>query len=252
MTHSDNIEISTLAERPELASRLYDISDTWPEFMARDLVGYALLGRVPEEFPQYCVVATEGGRPIARGYSVPFDAALDGREEMPDRGWDQVLAWAFDDLRRGRPLTTASALEITIDVGHLGRGLSHRMLAAMREAVRRQGLGALVAPVRPTAKHLRPRVPMAEYMREVRDDGLPADPWLRVHVRAGGTIEKAAAASMTVSGTPAEWRRWTGLPFDRDGEIEVPAALVPVHCDTRHDRVSYVEPNAWVRHGLRP
>ncbi|MFG3280879.1 N-acetyltransferase [Streptomyces sp. NPDC048111] len=252
MTHSDDIVISRLSERPELAARLYDLSDTWPEFIARDLVGQALLSRVPEEFPEYCVVATEGDRVVARGFSVPFNAALEGREEMPDRGWDQVLVWAFDDLRRGRPVTTASALEITIDVGHLGRGLSYRMLAAMRGAVERQGLGALVAPVRPTAKHLRPRVPMAAYLREVREDGLPSDPWLRVHVKAGGTIEKAAAASMTVSGTPAEWSRWTGLPFDRDGEVEVPSALVPVHCDTRHDRVSYVEPNVWVRHPLHP
>uniref|UniRef100_A0AAU2VEI9 N-acetyltransferase n=1 Tax=Streptomyces sp. NBC_00003 TaxID=2903608 RepID=A0AAU2VEI9_9ACTN len=252
MTDTENIEISTLAERPELTAQLYDISDKWPVFIARDLVGYALLSRVPEEFPQYCVVATEGDRLIARGYSVPFNATLEGREEMPDRGWDQVLTWAFDDLRRERPVTTASALEITIDLDHLGRGLSHLMLAALRDAVQRQGLGALVAPVRPTAKHLQPRVPMAEYMRQVRDDGLPADPWLRVHVRAGGTIEKAAAASMTVSGTPAEWSGWTGVPFDRDGEIEVPDALVPAHCDTRHDRVSYVEPNAWVRHGLCP
>lgn len=252
MTDTENIEISTLAERPELAAQLYDISNKWPEFIARDLVGYTLLSRVPEEFPQYCVVATEGDRLIARGYSVPFDATLEGREEMPDRGWDQVLTWAFDDLRRERPVTTASALEITIDLDHLGRGLSHLMLAALRDAVQRQGHDVLVAPVRPTAKHLQPRVPMAEYMRQVRDDGLPADPWLRVHVRAGGTIEKAAAASMTVSGTPAEWHRWTGVPFDRDGEIEVPDALVPAHCDTRHDRVSYVEPNAWVRHGLRP
>ncbi|MFI5703280.1 N-acetyltransferase [Streptomyces xanthochromogenes] len=249
MTHSNDIAISTLAERPELAARIYEMSDNWPEFIARDLIGYALLARVPEEFPQYCVVATEGDRVIARGFSVPFNATLDGREEMPDRGWDQVLAWAFDDARRGRPVTTASALEITVDLDHLGRGLSYRMLAAMRAAVGRQGLDALVAPVRPTAKHLRPRLPMAEYLREVRDDGLPADPWLRVHVKAGGTIVKAAA-SMTVSGTSAEWRRWTGLPFDRDGEIEVPAALVPVHCDTRHDRVSYVEPNVWVRHPL--
>ncbi|MFG2719016.1 N-acetyltransferase [Streptomyces sp. NPDC048416] len=252
MTDNEDIEISTLAERPDLAGRIYELNDTWPEFIARDLIGYALLARVPEEFPQYCVVATAGDRVVARGFSVPFNASLEGREEMPDRGWDQVLAWAFDDLRRGRPVTTASALEITIDADHLGRGLSSRMLAAMREAVGRQGLGALVAPVRPTAKHLRPRLPMAAYLSEVRDDGLPTDPWLRVHVKAGGTIEKAAPASMTVSGTLAEWRRWTGLPFDQDGETEVPGALVPAHCDTRHDRVSYVEPNVWVRHPLRP
>ena len=29
---------------------------------------------------------------------------------------------------------------------------------------------------------------MAEYARRLRDDGLPEDPWLRVHVRAGGEV----------------------------------------------------------------
>lgn len=53
---------------------------------------------------------------------------------------------------------------------------------------------------------------------------------------------------MTVSGTLAQWRRWTGHPFDRDGAVEVPGALVPVHCDTAHDHAVYVEPNVWIRH----
>jgi len=30
----------------------------------------------------------------------------------------------------------------------------------------------------------------------------------------------------------------------------VPKALVPVHCDVRHDHAVYVEPDVWVRHDL--
>ena len=40
------------------------------------------------------------------------------------------------------------------------------------------------------------------------------------------------------------------LAFDRDGDVVVPGALVPVHCDTAHDHAVYVEPNVWVRHDL--
>ncbi|MEC4016350.1 hypothetical protein QMK28_08495 [Streptomyces sp. H27-D2] len=163
-----------------------------------------------------------------------------------------MLVWAYDDQRRGHPVTTASALEITVDTEYLGRGLSYRMLAALLDAVGRQGHQALLAPVRPTAKHLQPRVPMAAYLRQRRADGLPTDPWLRVHVKAGGSIEKVAPASMTVSGSLSQWRHWTGLPFDRDGDVEVPSALVPVHCDTTHDHAVYVEPNVWIRHGVHP
>ncbi|MGW5121142.1 N-acetyltransferase [Streptomyces noursei] len=250
MTDVDALRISTLAERPALLPRIYEIAETWPAFVPHDPVATAFLGRVAEDFPAHCVVATDGDRVVARGLSVPFDATLDGREEMPDRGWDQVLTWAYRDRDRGLPGTpaTASALEVTVDTGYLRRGLSARLLGALRNAAGQQGHDVLWAPVRPTAKHREPHVPMADYVRRRRADGLPTDPWLRVHVRAGGTVGRIAAASMTVSGSLEQWRGWTGLPFDRDGRIDVPGALVPVHCDTAHDHAVYVEPNVWVRH----
>jgi hypothetical protein len=55
---------------------------------------------------------------------------------------------------------------------------------------------------------------------------------------------------MVVAGSLAEWRAWTGLPFDRTGDAIVPRALVPVHCDTGHEHAVYVEPNVWVEHNL--
>ncbi|WKX73207.1 N-acetyltransferase [Streptomyces sp. XD-27] len=252
MTDISALTITSLADRPSLISRVYEINETWPVFTPHDLVGSGLLSRVVEEFPQYCAVATDGDRVVARGLAVPFNAEADGREEMPDQGWDRVLSWAFRDRHRELPPTAASALEITVDTEYLGRGLSYGMLRALREAAGRHGHSVLLAPVRPTAKHLAPRVSMAEYIGRRREDGLPQDPWLRVHVKAGGVIAKVAPASMTVSGGLAQWRAWTGLPFDRDGAVEVPGALVPVHCDTAFDRAVYVEPNVWVRHDLRP
>lgn len=250
MADKDSIVITPLAERPSLLPRIYEIAETWPAFIPHDPVGGALLSRVAEDFPEYCVVATEGDRVIARGLSVPFNAGLDGRQETPDKGWDQVLVWAFRDQRQRHTPTVASALEITVDTAYLGRGLSYRVLAALRDAVGRQGHTTLLAPVRPTAKHLEPRVTMADYLRRQDSDGLPADPWLRVHVKAGGSIQRIAPASMTVSGSLAQWRQWTGLPFDTDGDIDVPGALVPVRCDTTHDQAVYVEPNVWVKHAV--
>ncbi|MER5895239.1 N-acetyltransferase [Streptomyces sp. NPDC001876] len=242
--------ITTLAARPELARAMDEMPDTWPEFVLEDLVGWANFPRIAVEFPEYVLVATDpDGAVVARGYSVPFALEAPGRGRLPVNGWDQVLLWALSDLRHGRTPDTVSAIEITVAEGHLGRGISGRMVAEMRENAGRLGFGELVAPVRPSAKHTDPSAPMEEYARRTRgEDGLPCDPWLRVHVRAGGVIEAVAPTSMTVSGSLAQWRAWTGLPFDAEGLVVVPGALVPVHCSTEHGYAVYVEPNVWVRH----
>ncbi|MBR7835671.1 hypothetical protein KDL01_20515 [Actinospica durhamensis] len=245
------LTITTLAERPELIERVYDLEDTWPAFMGGDALANALFHRVAVDFPQYCVMATDAeGTPVARGRSIPFQFGVPRREKLPDGGWDRVLTWAYNDRQFGRQVNAASALEIAIAPGHLGTGLSYRMLEALRAAVAAQGITTLVAPVRPNEKHLVPHLPMAEYAALTRPDGLPRDAWLRAHVRVGAVIEKLAPASMAIVGSLEQWRTWTGLPFDTEGEVLVPGALVPVTCHPAHDYAAYVEPNVWVRHDL--
>ncbi|MFB6712469.1 MULTISPECIES: N-acetyltransferase [unclassified Streptomyces] len=245
-----DLTITTLAARPELAGAAGRMPDSWPGFVLEDLVGWANYPRIAVDFPEYVLVATdEDGAVVARAYSVPFALHAPGREGLPEGGWDQVLLWAFSDLRHGRTPDTVSAIEIAVANGRQGEGISARMVAAMRENAGRLGFADLVAPVRPSAKHLDASAPMEEYARRTRaEDGLPYDPWLRVHVRAGGVIEAVAPVSMTVSGSLARWRSWTGLPFDEDGPVEVPGALVPVQCSVAHGYAVYVEPNVWVRH----
>lgn len=55
---------------------------------------------------------------------------------------------------------------------------------------------------------------------------------------------------MTVAASLDAWRRWTGLPFDTEGEIDVPGALVPVRCEPERGYAVHVEPNGWMRHPL--
>jgi GNAT superfamily N-acetyltransferase len=243
------IVITTLAERPEYRERMYEFADAWPKFMHNDPIGNAFMGQVPIHFPDQCVVATENGELVSHGRSIPFVFPDENRTELPSGGWDRVLHWGFYDLRAGREPNVSSALEILIRPSHLGRGLSHQMLEAMRAAVKAKGHATLYAPVRPNGK-TDPHQPMTQYVEQLRPDGLPEDPWLRVHVKAGGKIVQVAPRSMVIAGSLAEWRDWTGLPFDTTGEVVVPKALVPVHCDVTHDHAVYVEPNVWVRHDL--
>ncbi len=151
---------------------------------------------------------------------------------------------------RGEEPDAISAVEIAVRPDHQGTGISRQMLDALRDNADRRGFAELVAPVRPNAK-TDAHEPMSTYAYRVREDGLPLDPWLRVHVRAGGRIAKVAPRSMVVPGTLEEWREWTGLPFDETGPVLVPRALAPVHCDVGHGIATYVEPDVWVVHATR-
>ncbi|CAL9482409.1 hypothetical protein SUDANB176_03075 [Streptomyces sp. enrichment culture] len=246
-----DFKVSSLADRPLMAQPVREMPDTWPQFVIEDLVGAAYFPRIAAELPEYVLFAEDAqGEVVATAHSVPFALGAEGRGELPARGWDEVLVWAFSDLRRGVRPDTVSAISVSVAPHAQGRGLSALMLSAMRDNARLRGFREVVAPVRPSAKHLEPRTPIGEYVRRVRPDGLPQDPWLRVHARAGATLASVAPASMTVSAALEEWRRWTGLPFDAEGDVEVPGALVPVRCEPARGHAVYVEPNVWMRHAL--
>jgi hypothetical protein len=55
---------------------------------------------------------------------------------------------------------------------------------------------------------------------------------------------------MTITGTVAEWERWTGLTFPGSGPCVVPFATNPVIVDREADLVVYHDANAWVVHDL--
>ena len=241
------MEIVTLAQRPDLADAVYAIPypPSSPRFMEGSLTSLLVRGRrVARRWPHLVVALLDGGSPVARGIMVPFR----GRSPFPARGWDEVAVWAAEDALDGVAPDTACALEIAVHPSRQGRGLSSAVLAAMRDAVAVAGLSSLVIPVRPPDKALVPGVSMVEYASAVRSDGLPVDRWLRTHVRAGGVVAGVASCSATVQAPLADWRGWTGLPFDRSGAVVVPGALAPVFVSTVDDFAVYVEANVWVSH----
>jgi GNAT superfamily N-acetyltransferase len=218
--------------------------------MLQDLVAEVLYGRLGVDFPEYQLLALdEAGELVGRVNTVPFVWTGED-DDLPDLGWDGVLQRGFRDRRLGERPTAVSLLEARVVPDRQGRGLSAALLQAARAAVHDLGHTDLFGPVRPTEKHREPRTPMGEYVARTRDDGLPEDPWLRVHVRLGARVVRVCPVSMTIPGTLAEWREWTGLPLDRSGPAEVPGALVPVHVSVEHDVAVYVEPNVWVHHRL--
>ena len=74
-----------------------------------------------------------------------------------------------------------------------------------------------------------PLAPIERYVAWTREDGLPFDPWLRVHARIGGEILAPEPKSLRITGTAAEWEGWTGMAFPESGSYVFPH-------DWRHSR----------------
>ncbi len=245
--------VLNLAERPDLAPLLDDFPGAWPEFMYHDRVSALYYDDYVRQYPEYCLVVVDRATPdraVAKALSVPFTWTGDPDHDLPPGGYDEVILRAAADRIAGRRGNLVSPIEIAVQPWARRAGLASLMLDALRRNTSRLGYASLVAPVRPSLRHSHVDSPLSDYLTWTRDDGQPYDPWLRVHVRAGGRVVGVTLCSMTIAGTLAEWRTWTGLPFDVSGPVRVPEALAAVHCDVAGDHAVYVEPNVWVHHRL--
>jgi GNAT superfamily N-acetyltransferase len=195
-------------------------------------------------------VLDDGGKSVARGLMIPFDSGVEGRDPFPDAGWEQAVIWSIDDLLEHRRPDTLCALEIVVHPDAARQGISRTTLEGMRSLARERGFRRLIAPLRPPLKANEPWASMDEYAARLRGDGLPEDPWLRTHVRAGGRIQSIASRSTTITADLGRWRTWTGLPLTDDGLVAVPGALAPLMVSVSLDLGCYVEPNVWVDHPL--
>ncbi len=238
----------TLAERPDLGPRIASLPDTFPEFMHHDAAVNRHWGALFTDFAGFQVAVCEGdgGEIVAAGHCIPvfWDETVEG---LP-AGLDEVLELGVVGLEQGRNPTVVSALLAIVPQAYRGRGLSSVVLTAMKRAAAEHGLGVLIAPVRPTLKDRYPLTPMERYIRWEQAEGLPFDPWLRVHRRLGAEFLRLAPKSMVITGTLRRWEEWTGMRFPESGAYIVPGALQPVLMDVERDLGTYEEPNVWMRH----
>jgi hypothetical protein len=123
------------------------------------------------------------------------------------------------------------------------------VIGAMAERAAAAGFDALVAPVRPNWKERYPLIPIEEYATWTRDDGLPFDPWVRVHARMDATTLRPEPHSMQITGSADEWTEWTGMEFPADGRYVFPHGLAPL--DVHDGTGRYWEPNVWMLHRVR-
>jgi hypothetical protein len=112
------------------------------------------------------------------------------------------------------------------------------------------GFEDLIAPVRPSAKERYPLTPIERYASWTREDGLPFDPWMRVHARVGAELVRPEPRSLYIEGSVADWEAWTEMEFPESGDYVFPRGLATLAIDRAHDVGRYWEPNVWMRHRL--
>lgn len=167
------------------------------------------------------------------------------------RVWTGYSSEHLRILNRSVP-TVVSALLVIVPQAYRGRGLSSEVLTAIKDVATEHGLGYLIVPVRPTLKDRYPLTPVERYVRWERDEGLPFDPWLRVHRRPGAEFLRVEPRSMVITGKISEWEEWTGMRFPESDAHVVPGALLqPVVMDLERELGSYEEPKVWMRHPVK-
>ncbi|MGH9016792.1 MAG: GNAT family N-acetyltransferase [Acidimicrobiales bacterium] len=239
-----SLTVVTAEERPDLweASRTV-FHGVWPEYNHHgnhtEYFG-TLIARHARL--QVLIVDRALAQVVARGRTIPF--RWDGSLADLPTGIDAVGQRAMEEAG---PATALSALAAEVDGDHQGRGLSRLVLQAMAATARAEGLSPLVAPVRPRWKDRYPLTPIERYARWTRPDGLPFDPWLRVHDRLGGTIVRPEPESLFIAAVDA-WEQWTGMVFPEDGDYVFPEGLAPLR--VRRGIGTYWEPNVWMLHDV--
>jgi GNAT superfamily N-acetyltransferase len=242
-------EAFTLDRKPHLADAIRRLdAGSWPEFLHHGNLRHwdALFDAFA---PFQVLLCEEGDRVVAAGHTVPI-AWAGTVDDLPDT-IDGLLVRGLQGRKDGTAPTALVAVSAMVVPDRRGQGLSPAILKAMKQVAARHGLPDLLAPVRPTWKARHPRMPFEDYVRWTQPDGSPYDPWIRVHWKLGARPLAVAPATVTVTGTVAEWERWTGMRFPESGLYDVEGALLPVRIDRSKDEGRYEDPGCWMQHPVR-
>jgi len=242
--------LRTVAQSPALMTRMEQThAQSWPAFFAGDAVQSQYWQKIYALFPDFQFAWLQADLIALAGNMVPL--FWNGNASTLPSGWDAALKQAVLDQERGLAANTVCVLAGVVNAALQGRNLSYLLIASMARIANRLGFEHLIVPVRPTLKPRFADMSLSDYAELTREtDGLPLDPWLRVHRRLGGKILAFSDCSQRVEGSLAQWQEWTGIVFTQSGDYRVDGALQPVRIDIAQDRGIYHDQSIWIEHDL--
>ena len=240
------MKILSHAQQPELLEHFEQMeSDAFPEFMLHDSIWnehWPLVIAAFADLQLYLVDETTGE--LAGVFnSVPV--FWDGTTEGLPHSEHEVLARSLRHRREGRAVTTLCGIQVAVADSHSGKGVAVRALEEGHRLCRDHGLSHLIAPIRPTVKHLYPTIPFEEYIDWKRPDGAAFDPWIRTQIAGGAQRLGVCREPMRFEGSVSDWEEWTGLELPASGRYVIDGALDLLNVDVDADRCWLEEPNVW-------
>ena len=250
-SNGDTYDIRTAAQMPSFKDKIEAIhQDSWPAFFIGSEVNRTYWKQLYQLFPDFQVgIADETGNIAAAGNSIPIH--WNGKKPDLPGGWDDAVVKGFETGRdRGKTArpNTLCVLAGIVNKKFKSKGMSYEIIKTMKMIAREKGFQYVIIPVRLTQKEQFPYMSLEEYCRKTRSDGLPFDPWLRVHLRLQGEIIGYCHFSQRVTGTVREWETWTGRTFEKSGRYLIKGAMQPVEINVGKDCGIYDDLAVWVRH----
>ncbi|WP_325605964.1 hypothetical protein [Nocardioides sp.] len=219
----------------------------FPAFITADPEVKKYIARVREYFPHLDIIlVSAAGDPAATGWGVPI--AWTGAVADLPQSFADILRLAVEGHESGTDPDTFVICGGVVHPDLKGTGTATALLRALVESGQKHAMSRVLAPLRPTRKHLYPLISIDQYASWLRDDGLPFDPWLRLHVRAGGRVIALAPEAQTMTGSVQAWEEWAGIALPATGEYVIKDGMSVLRIDAAADVGMYVEPNIWVRH----
>lgn len=223
------------------------IENAFPKIIGESAIIKKYWSKLEHYFPEHQQFLLSSREDIV-GFinTVPF-YFNDALDQLPDNGWDWMLTKGLSDFENKQVPNYLGGLQVIVREDYQKLGYSKKIINHCKEHVASSTFSNLIIPIRPTKKHLFPKMSMEDYIK-IKNENQIFDPWIRTHLKGGAEIIKICEQSMTVEGNIDFWERLFNKKIIESGEHILKGALKPISIDLQNNIGVYKEPNIWIKY----
>lgn len=230
---------------------LYDLERSFPDLSVFRL-GPNMFNKITLDW----IICYLPDTKVLVGHGITTRIAWDqDKEHLPD-GWQGAVRTSYlnSSIER-KQSNTLVGLFIFIEKGFRKQGWADNIIEEMRNLSQLSGLQSLIIPLRPPLRYQKQyaAMPMSEFALLKREDGLPEDHWIRLHVRSGASILGVSETSHRHAMSLQDfYEQFSHSPVTHSGDtmIEKNGEWFKIYVGLEHDVVLINQGCVWVQHTL--